>query len=69
MIRNMLNNEVELYLENDCEDQALVATTVCTDHSCWESIGTGYKKPELKKDANGFYRCPKCNVSYGREAF
>jgi|GEM_PF-4974412 len=49
----------------DCEDQALVRTARCTNWLCrdWRCRG-----PELVKDRRGFWVCPECKHSYGKDA-
>ena len=41
-----------------CEDQALVSTEVCVKFGCENSI----LEMEIE---TGFWKCPKCSVSYG----
>ena len=49
-------------------DQALMATDHCLRFECqwWE--GDTLKRPELVQDKEGFWVCPKCHYSYGKEA-
>lgn len=50
--------------DDDCEDQALVPTTVCTRFECQTWEGDEQIKPTLVKRGR-FWCCPKCSGSYG----
>lgn len=53
-----------------CEEQAMVHTDHCTLFKCqdWDRETGGITYPLLVKDENGFWVCPDCGSSYGRDA-
>ena len=51
-----------------CEDQALGHTTVCILFKCQTWQDNKIIKPTLVQDDDGFWCCPKCKVSYGKDA-
>jgi hypothetical protein len=53
--------------DDDCEDQALVATDVCTKFACQEWRGSKQWKPPLELRGK-FWCCTKCGASYGERA-
>lgn len=50
--------------DDDCEDQALVATKVCTNFRCQTWVDRDQVKPTLVK-LGKYWCCPKCGGSYG----
>ena len=54
--------------DDDCEDQGLCPTTVCTKFECSEWDGdTKITKPTLVRRGK-YWCCPKCGSSYGEHA-
>lgn len=59
-----------MWVDNDCEDQALVATDVCLKFECqwWERGASAPSRPKLapvKRYGVAYWTCPKCGGSYG----
>ena len=53
--------------DDDCEDQGLAPTDVCTRFECQEWRGSTQWKPPLVLRGK-YWCCPKCNASYGEHA-
>lgn len=62
-----MDDSYSVALEDD-QDQALMATDHCERFECqwWE--GNNRMRPELVQDKEGYWVCPKCHYSYGKEA-
>jgi hypothetical protein len=53
--------------DDDCEDQALVPTAVCTKFACQGWFDGKPLKPTLVKRGR-YWCCPTCGASYGEHA-
>lgn len=53
--------------DDDCEDQALVYTSVCLKFSCQDWKNRTLQRPKLILRGK-YWWCPKCMASYGEHA-
>lgn len=65
-----VNMLIETIADDDCEDQALVATQVCLQFKCqrWRPGASMPERPKLEVQERGgvsYWTCPSCHGSYG----